>query len=458
MYKWFLVFRYLFSRALPFAALVVVASSVALLIVIVSVMEGFRAEHQRKIRGTSADINVTSRQYIDLRDSEKVTRILEGLDGVEACAPYVETMVLYRPEEGVWSGPALEIRFLKVFDVNSELDIGEYAEYIEAANMDLFMKDLPADPTVFFTREWIEEGVWRSLGRPKPKGGEIPSPIMVGREALRDLLRPGDVVSLTAYSPTTQLPATRDFTVAGYFKTGIYELDSKGILMSMEVADDFLSLSLSEPGGEEPGARVVSGVRIAAEPELRGENELRDLRARVEGALDEAGVFFVRTQTWREERASLLQALKVEKALTSFILGITVLFGGFMIFLILTVQVVEKQRDIGVLQSMGVSQWGAAGVFFRMGMTLCVAGTVIGTIYGVGFAHFVNTIQRWIKLLTGLEVFPLTVFYMDEIPVRSETEDLLFIIVPTVVASLIASLLPAYVAARKKPVDALRCE
>ena len=62
----------------------------------------------------------------------------------------------------------------------------------------------------------------------------------------------------------------------------------------------------------------------------------------------------------------------MEKALTSFILGVTVLFGGFMIFLILTVQVVEKNRDIGVLQSMGVTPWGAAGVFFRIGMTLCM--------------------------------------------------------------------------------------
>ncbi len=76
--------------------------------------------------------------------------------------------------------------------------------------------------------------------------------------------------------PPRRLPATRDFTVAGYFKTGIYELDSKGILMSLEAADEFLSLTSA------PGVRVVSGVRIAARPELRGENELKGLRATVE--------------------------------------------------------------------------------------------------------------------------------------------------------------------------------
>lgn len=463
MYKWFLVFRYLFSRARPFAALVVVASSVALLIVIVSVMEGFRTEHQRKIRGTSSDINIASKQYIDLRNSEKVVRILDGIPGVEACAPYVETMVLYRPAKRSW-GPGLELRFLKVLDLSSELDVGEFAEYIAAARMEaLGMRGLPEDPTKFFTREWVEDGLWKSMGKSKPTGVAIPPPILVGKEALRDLLLPGEVVSLTAYSPTTQLPATQEFTVAGYFKTGIYDLDAKGILMSMKVADEFLGLSngvasFDSPEETKTYSPIVSGVRVAARPELRGEKELEELRARVEKALDQEEVFFVRTQTWREERASLLQALKVEKALTSFILGITVLFGGFMIFLILTVQVVEKHRDIGVLQSMGVTQWGAAGLFFRMGMTLCVVGTAIGTAYGVGFAYFVNTIQRWIKLLTGLEVFPLTVFYMDEIPVQFHREDLVFIIAPTVVVSLVASLLPAYRAARKKPVDALRCE
>lgn len=464
MYRWFLVLRYLFSRVLPFAALVIVASSVALLIVIVSVMEGFRSEHQRKIRGTSADIVIASNQYIDLRRPEKVQRILEGIPGVEASAPYVETMVLYQP---AWAGSGLEVRLLKVFDLDSQLAVGEFAEYIAAAKMkmeSIGMLELPEDPTVFFTREWVEEGLWRSIREPRPEGEDIPPPVLVGTESLRplrrDLLLPGEAVALTAYSPTTQLPATRRFTVAGYFKTGIYELDSRGILMSMDVADDFLGLTLTdpEPGGESGSSRIVSGVRVSARPELRGETELRKLRARVEEALDREGIFFVRTQTWREERSSLLQALKVEKALTSFILGITVLFGGFMIFLILTVQVVEKHRDIGVLQSMGVTQWGAAGLFFRMGMTLCFLGTTIGAAYGLGFAYFVNTIQRWIKLLTGLEVFPLTVFYMDEIPVEFHIEDLLYIIVPTVVASLIASLLPAYRAARKSPVDALRCE
>ena len=78
-----------------------------------------------------------------------------------------------------------------------------------------------------------------------------------------------------------------------------------------------------------------------------------------------------------------------------------------MIFIILTVQVVEKTRDIGVLQSMGATPWGTAGVFFRIGMVLCFVGTIIGGLYGLGFAYFVNDIQRWVRAAHGDRSLPV---------------------------------------------------
>ncbi len=115
------------------------------------------------------------------------------------------------------------------------------------------------------------------------------------------------------------------------------------------------------------------------------------------------------------------------------ILGMIVLFSAFMMFTVLTLLVVEKTRDIGVLESMGATPEGIARIYLFIGLTLCLAGTALGTAYGVGFAASVNTIQRWVKLLVGLEVFSQRVYYLERIPGRFDAGDLAWIIVPTVV-------------------------
>jgi lipoprotein-releasing system permease protein len=335
-------------------------------------------------------------------------------------------------------------------DLERELQVGDLAKYVE----DVGFAALPKDPRVLFSTGWVERDLWRVLRTPPPfRPGEFPPPVLLGKEAFRkQLLRPGDVIVLTGFSPGTQAPCTGKFLVAGYFKTGLYELDSQGIIMDRATGRRFLTLETPE------GTELASGIRVGVAPGFRTPEALLALRARIAEVLDEEGIVFVRTQTWQEEKASLLGAVQVEKTLISIILGMIVLFSGFMIFIILTVQVVEKTRDLGVLLSMGATARGIASIYFSIGLTLCTAGTVIGAIYGLSFALGVNTIQRWIKLLTGLEVFPQNIYYLDKIPVRFQWADLVFIIVPTVLASLLASLVPAWRAARKDPVVALRHE
>lgn len=450
MYRWFIATKYIFSRIMTFAALFAVALSVALLIIVISVMEGFRSELVNRIRGTSSDLKVESTRYIDLRDPEAVARVVEKVPGVRATAPYVETLTLYRKERTSGGAQDFEQRFLRIVDLERELRVGDLAAYVAAVGF----ARLPEDPRVLFSRQWNESGLWKALGREPPHApGEFPPPVIVGKESRRrDFLLPGDVIVLTSYSPGTQRPRTGKFQVAGFFKTGLYELDSRGIIMERSAGRDFLELV--SPDGEE----LASGVRVAADVGSEAESALKGLRTDIETALKDAGVPFVRTLTWREEKASLLNAVRVEKSLISVILGMIVLFSGFMIFIILTVQVVDKTRDIGVLQSMGATAGGIASIYFRIGLTLCVVGTFVGTAYGIGFALGVNTIQRWIKVLTGFELFPQQVYYLDRIPVRFQPADLVFIIVPTVLASLLASLVPAYRAGRKDPVSALRYE
>ncbi len=455
MYRWFIAHRYLFSRIITFAALVVIAASTSLLIVIISVMEGFRSELQARIRGTSSDLKVESTDFIALREPDKVSAIIEKVPGVNATAPYVETIVFYRTNVGFSSLRDVQHRFLRVLDVERELKVGELQKYLEAVELPRFPW-LSKDPRVVFSAEWARKCFDKAQElevKPMAAPAAIPGAVLVGQEAYVKLgLYPGAQLRLTAYSPRTQEPTTGEFIVTGYFKTGLYEVDSMTILMERGEAKNFLGLVLDD------GRETASGIRIDVSPELETEADLERIRSSVEAALDREGVTFSRAVTWRDERATLLGAVRVEKGIMSIILGMIILFGGLMMFIILTLLVVEKTRDLGVLQSLGATPHSIASIFFRIGVALCASGLAIGAMHGIGFALIVNLVQRWIKLLTGYEVFPPNVYYIDHIPVRFQAADLLWIIVPTVLVSLFSSSIPAIRASKKDPVVALRYE
>ncbi len=455
MYRWFIAHKYLFSRIITFAALVVIAASISLLIVIISVMEGFRSELQTRIRGTSSDLKVESTNYIGLREPDKVASIIEKVPGVQATAPFVETVVFYRTSVGFATLRDVKHRYLRVLDLERELKVGELQKYLDAVELPSFPW-LSRDPRVVFTRDWARkcfEHAQELDVKPRPVPEPFPDPVLVGQEAYLKLgLYPGATLRMTGYSPSTQGPRSGEFVVAGYFKTGLYEIDAMTILMERGAAKDFLGLVL------EDGRETASGVRIDVSPEFETEAGLDRLRSEIETALDREGVTFARTLTWRNEKSTLLGAVRVEKGIMSIILGVIILFGGLMMFIILTLLVVEKTRDLGVMQSLGATPYAISSIFFRIGTALCASGVVIGTAHGIGFALIVNTVQRWITLLTGYEVFPPNVYYIDHIPVKFETADLLWIIVPTVLVSVLSSSIPAIRAARKDPVVALRYE
>ena len=138
----------------------------------------------------------------------------------------------------------------------------------------------------------------------------------------------------------------------------------------MRLSDANQFLELTDAGGE----MKVSGIRVSVDSEHAGAEALPALKNRIELELEKADALFVKTETWREARATLLNAVKAEKIIVSIILGVVILFAGFMIFIILTVQVVEKGRDIGILQSIGATSGGVANLFFfaarRAGMRL----------------------------------------------------------------------------------------
>ena len=468
MYRWWIAYKYICSRFITVAALLAVTLSVTVLIIVVAVMEGFRSEMQDRIRGTTSDIVVESKMFLGLENPDEIRKSLEQVDGVESTAAFVQTFALYTSP----SGRGAEDMLITAVDLDNETSSKELDAMLEAVPKEpRFDSRLPAGFEPYrerarklfnaqprtsrklFSEKWLKKDLWEAQGVPPEHMQErfhwrtLLPPVVIGAESR---LLPGSVIRLTSFTADGARPAEQEFLVAGYFKTGLYELDSKGIFMRLREANQFLQLT--DAGGN----MRVSGIRVSVGPEHAGPQALPALKRKIEAELEEAEILFVKTETWREARATLLNAVKAEKIIVSIILGVVILFAGFMIFIILTVQVVEKGRDIGILQSIGATSRGVANLFFFAGTSICLSGLILGTLFGISFGLGINTFQRWIHLLTGLEVFPQDVYYLDHIPVKFRIEDLAFIIITTVVVSLLASLIPARRAAKKLPTEGLR--
>ncbi len=464
MYGWFIAFKYLVSRFITFAALLTVASGVALLIVILSVMEGFRTDLQERIRGTSSDIRIESRSLAGLREPDRVKALVEKVPGVRGAVPSFESLAMCRPDPE-YEGTHF---FLQAIDLQGEALIGHLNEYLSTARSRaqrdaqdrktglaaitfddrelLAIARQPGQVAELLSPEWLAKGLWEVSGdrRPEPP---LP-PVLVGYEAMQNFsLFLGRSLRLTSYSPVSHRACSAEFVVAGVFLSRDYQYDSRTIVVPLDAGADFLELR--DPATGSPG---VSCLRVAV---ADGE-DLEVVEAGVRKAVAE--IPFVRVRTWKEEKANLLRAVRIEKTVVGIILGVLILFAGFMIFIVLTVQVVEKSRDLGILQSIGSTSWGIARIYLLIGSTVCSLGTVLGVALGVAFSLSIDTIQRWLYLLVGFEVFPRDLYYIDRIPVRLAAWDLALIIAPTVLISLLFSVIPAYWAARKDPVVALRYE
>jgi lipoprotein-releasing system permease protein len=384
-----------------------VALGVMALIVVMSVMNGFRQDIREKIIGAQAHVMVASYDQGGIPDWQDVVKRAEKDHRVVSISPYLTNQVMLKHDnhvEGVMLWGVDPAREAKVTRLKENMKMGR----LEGLNRP---PDSPANPL-------------RGRG------------IILGLELAQKLgVLTGDEITVIApvFKTTAAgtLPKVATFKVVGVFEAGMYEFDATFAYISLDTAQTLF---------EQPGS--VNGMAIKVDDLEHAPAVARDLQRNA-------------TNFWARDFMSLNRnlatALETEKLVMFIILIMIVMVAAFNIASTLIMVVMEKKRDIGVLKAMGASNRSIMRLFMLDGAFIGIGGTVLGLAGGL-------------LACLLLKLYPLhipgggSVYYIENLPVATQTGDVVMIVALTLTVCLFSTIYPAWQASRLDPVEAIRYE
>jgi lipoprotein-releasing system permease protein len=383
--------------------------AVAVLISVMSIMAGFRAELLGRMLSFNGHMYVQGAVLTD-PDRDATLRRIADVPGVVNVSPLNESQSLIR--------------------------VGNYVT--GAIVKGVRPQDLPSTTYVW---DSLTPEARQGFGQGDYGGNRI----LIGKAmAAQTGLRIGDPITL--FSPTGADSAfgnlgglEKTYYIGGIFSSGTADFDQAFIFMPLEQAQLFF--------GKE-GVWDVLEIKVA-EPDRVG-----DLTAAVR---DAAGPGAVVTD-WRQRLAAFAGALKVERVAMSIILGLVVAIAAMNIISGIVMLVKNKTRDIAILRTVGASPSAILRVFFMSGAMIGVAGTLAGLILGLLFCWNIGAIQHFLEALLGVQLFNSDVYQLDAIPALVDPVDVTWVAVWSFLMSCVASLPPSWNASRIDPVEALRYE
>ena len=412
-YEWMLALRYLRPRRKEAFISVIAGFSflgimlgVATLVVVMAVMNGFRAELLGKILGINGHVVV---QPIDsgLSDYEAVAERIAAVPGVESALPIIEGQALASGPSGGSSG--VLVRGVRGADL-------------------LSMEKISGT---------VEDG-----------GGLIDfdngGGIAIGARLAENIgVATGDRVTLLsprgAITPMGSTPRVKSYPVAAIFQIGMSEYDATYVFMPLGEAQAYFN----RPGEAQ-----------AIEVYLDDPDEVGEMRPLVEEAAGRP----VFTTDWRHRNVTLFTALEVERNVMFLILTLIVLVAALNIISGLIMLVKDKGRDIAILRTMGATRAAILRVFFITGAAIGTVGTLAGLAIGVLICANIESLRQVISWLTRTELFAPELYYLTQLPAEMDATETAAIVLMALVLSYLATLFPAWRAARLDPVDALRYE
>jgi len=376
-----------------------VAVGVMALLVVLSVMSGFHEDLQRKILGVNAHMVVLSYRGT-MADYKDVIGSLKDDKDVLSTAPFVMGQVM------VSFGKRAHGVFLRGIDAGLETKTTDLGKFVKEGRLDqLSAKD------------------------------KMPG-IIIGKELAGSIgAFKGDVISILSpvgkMGPLGMLPKIRQFKVVGIFEVGMFEYDSNLVITDIRAAQEFFDMKSD-----------VTGIQLR----LTDIYKAQEIRERIQKKLG----FPLYAKDWMQMNRNLFSALKLEKFAMFIILILIILVASFNIVSTLIMNVIEKKREIAILKAMGATDKGIMAIFMMQGLLIGVLGTIIGVTGGYLLCYILNTYEI-IKL-------PADVYYLSHLPVKTKFSDFLTVSFSAVTISFLATIYPAWQAAKLNPVEPLRYE
>ena len=375
---------------------------VGTLIVVMSVMNGFRFELMDKILGMNGHVSVQKEGGIE--DYDTLRRGLQALPSVVRVVPAIDGQVIISAE-GVARGAV--VRGLRPNDFASQKTL---ARSLTAGSLQAFDGD---DHVILGERLAIALGVQQ-----------------------------GDNVTVITPQMTETLfggiPRTRQFEVAAIFSVGMYQYDSGFIFMSLTAAQQLFRT----------GNRV-GVLELSVEEPLRIDATLAAL---VDFASEHGLAFY----DWRSHNREFFNALRVERNVMFLILTLIILVAAFNIVSGLILLVKDKSNDIAVLRGMGATKGVLMRVFFASGAKIGLSGTFFGAVLGLLFVHHIKEIQHFFESVLATELFSEEIYFLSSLPARVDHVEVALVIIMSIGFSFVATLYPAWRAASIDPVEVLR--
>ena len=403
--------RFLFSKKtegyvsiFAWFSIIGISLGVAAIIIVMSVMNGFKVNLTERLIGVNSHLNAYSfDEKINLEEINQLTKGL-NLNDNHRIFPSIETQGLI---------------------INDSISKGVFIRGYEELNSDHYLYNK------IITKELSSIDF---------------NEIVIGDALAKELkLKIGDnlkiAVPKTDKSLLGNIPRFKTLTIIGIFDFGMYEYDSGLVFISLELSQKLMLL----------GNNSYNRVEFYLNDPLLVENFKKLIDSNI--IKNNLNLYSL---SWMERNSSLMNALKVEKNVMFFILTLIILVASMNIISGLVIFVKEKNKDIGILKTLGFNNLGILKVFFLIGLTIGLIGTVLGTLFGIIITENLQYIQIFLETLLDTELFSEEVYFLSTLPSDIKYEEVLFVFFISIIITILSTIFPAIRASNIDPINTLK--